>query len=267
LPRAEAIVTALLVVICALFALRAPAAAPLHFGMLVAFAVIVALARQRNWPNGWRAFAIVAVLMTLYSTIAEPAFVAMGGSRDALLAMIDRALLAGRDPALLAERFATTRNVELFSVVYGFFIPYLWLSILLGCIGRPDAERNPFLLGLAITYSIAYLGYLFVPARGPIEHYHFAHALHGGRVYAIVLRSVAGTGGNHGAFPSLHVGASAYLCLFDLRWNPLRGMTYVPLVLLISVSTILLRYHYLIDVLCGLGLAVAASLIVRRAEG
>lgn len=264
LSLAEAIVAALLGVVCLVFAIGARDALPLHFSMFVAFVAVIAIARRRRWPNGWRALAIVVVLMTLYSTIAEPAFAAMHGSRDALLARADRVLAGGYDPALLAERFASPRNAELFSVVYGFFIPYLWLSIMLGCVGRPDSERSPFLLGLAIVYGAAYLGYLFLPTRGPIEHYHFAHALHGGSVYAMVLRSVAQTGGNHGAFPSLHVGASAYLCLFDLRWNTVRGMTYVPMVILISLSTILLRYHYAVDVLCGLALAAGASLVTRR---
>jgi hypothetical protein len=261
LPRAEAIVIALLVAVCAVFAIRAPAALPLHLGMLLAFVAVRTFVKS----NGWRAFAIVAVLMTLYSTLAEPAFVAMGGSRDALLAHADRLLALGRDPALIAERWATRNVIEAVSVVYGFFIPYLWLSILLGCIGRADSERSPFLLGLTITYAAAYLGYLVLPARGPVEHYHFARALEGGRAYALVLRSVAQTGGNHGAFPSLHVGASAYLCLFDLRWNRVRGMTYVPMVILISASTIMLREHDVADVVCGLALAVAASLTVRRA--
>jgi membrane-associated phospholipid phosphatase len=248
----EGIIIALLVIACGLFALRAPAALPLHLALLAGFVIAMRV-------RVLRAVAVVAVLMTLYSTLAEPAFVAAGGSRDALLASVDRALFLGRDPALLV----VPAHLELFSFVYAIFIPYLWLSILLGCVGRPDAERGRFILGLTVTYAIAYLGYLFVPARGPVEWYHFAAPLQGGRFHDLVLKSVESTGGNHGAFPSLHVGASAYLCLFDLRTNLVRGMTYVPVVLAISVATIVLRYHYVVDILCGLALAAVAAMLVR----
>jgi membrane-associated phospholipid phosphatase len=75
----------------------------------------------------------------------------------------------------------------------------------------------------------------------------------------MILSTVAATGGNHGAFPSLHVGASAYLCLFDWRYSPLRGMTYAPVVALIGFSTVFLQYHYVVDLLTGLAIAVLAN--------
>lgn len=253
----------MLAIICATFALRAPQALPLHAALFIAFLATAALARRHD---GIRAFALVAVLMTLYSTLAEPAFVAMRGAKDATLAAVDRVLAFGHDPALVAQHFVTPANLEFFSFIYGFFIPYLWISIFLGCVGRPRPERAAFLLGLTITYTLAYLGYLFVPARGPVEWYAFAAPLHGGRFHRIVLDSVVATGGNHGAFPSLHVGASAYLCLFDLKRNPLRGMTYVPMVLLITVATIVLRYHYVIDILTGLAIAFLAFTATERAR-
>ena len=252
LDRSVEIVATLLTIVCAVFAFRAPAALPLHLAMLAAFCCVA-------FYRPLRPAAIVAILMALYSTLAEPAFIAMGGSRDSLLAAMDRALFVGRDPALLV----VPSHLELFSFAYGCFIPYLWLSILLGCFGRPSAERDRFILGLTITYAIAYLGYLFIPARGPVGWYHFAQPLHGGRFYRLVLRSVAKTGGNHGAFPSLHVGASAYLCLFDLKTNLVRGLTWVPMVIAISASTIVLRYHYVIDVFSGLLLAITAFSVVR----
>ncbi len=261
LPKAVGLVCALLAVICIAFAIDARAALPLHAAMLAALLIVTVLARRHSLVV---VFAIVAVLMTLYQTVAEPAFVLMGRSFDAVLAAADRGLLFGRDPALLAAVFAHGSTLEFFSFVYGVFIPYLWLSILLGCLGRPAGERDAFVLGLSITYTLAYLGYLFLPSRGPVEWYAFAAPLHGGRFHDLVLHSVAATGGNHGAFPSLHVGASAYLCLFDLRRNLLRGLTYLPVVLLIAVSTVLLRYHYLVDLVTGLAIALLAHVIAQR---
>ncbi|MCU1349676.1 MAG: phosphoesterase PA-phosphatase [Acidobacteria bacterium] len=262
--RASAwIVASLLAVATIAFAAGAPAALPVHLALLLGFTAAVAFPRT---PAIVRALAIVVVLMTLYQSLAEPAFVLMGRSFDPQLASIDRVLAGGHDPALAAARRVTPRNLELFSLIYGIFIPYLWLSILLGCIGRPDEERARFILGLSITYALAYLGYLFVPSRGPVEYYQFAAPLHGGPFHDLVLESVRQTGGNHGAFPSLHVAASAYLCLFDLRRHLLRGLTYLPIVLLIAVSTVFLRYHYLIDILTGFAIAFAAAAVAEKAR-
>ena len=130
-----------------------------------------------------------------------------------------------------------------------------------GLVGRPDHERGRFVSGFAILYAVSFLGYLYVPAKGPVVYYagDFTVTLAGGMFHQIVLKSIDAAGGPHGAFPSLHVGAAAYACLFDLRYNRLRGATYVPLLVLIVMATIVLRYHYVIDLIAGLSLAFFAT--------
>ena len=83
--------------------------------------------------------------------------------------------------------------------------------------------------------------YLFVPARGPVVAMTdvISEPLQGGFFLAVVMQAVEAVGGPHGAFPSLHVGVSCLITLFDLRHgNPLRGLIYVPLVVLICVATV-----------------------------
>ena len=140
-------------------------------------------------------------------------------------------------------------------------IPYLYLSILTGLFGRPERERRRFITGFAILYAVSFLGYLFVPAKGPVVQNaaEFTIPLSGGMFHGMVLDVIEASGGPHGAFPSLHVGAAAYACLFDWRYNRLRGATYLPLVVLIAMATVLLRYHYVIDWLAGLLIAVFAT--------
>jgi membrane-associated phospholipid phosphatase len=74
------------------------------------------------------------------------------------------------------------------------------------------------------------------------------------------LRAIETMGGPHGAFPSLHVGASFLVVWFDLRHrNFLRGLIYVPLVLMIALATIVLRYHWVVDLIAGVTLALVAN--------
>ena len=90
---------------------------------------------------------------------------------------------------------------------YSAFIPYINLSLLLNCLGRPAGQRDAFLTGWVITYCISYLGYVFMPGRGPgfLHAADYETALAGGFFYRTVVDAVESTGGLQGVFPSLHV--------------------------------------------------------------
>ena len=262
------VVLSLLLTIAATFSLRltvVPESRPawaLHVEILFAFGAAVAVMAWRPrdaWVKWVRAIATVAVLMILYSSLGAAVFAIIPWRADRFLEGADSALFAGNSPAVWAAHHIGRAGLEFWSFIYGFFVPFLYLSIFLGCVGRPEAERDEFLAGFAVTYALAYLGYLFLPTTGPIESIAGVAPPPGGPIHRMVLEGVASTGGNHGAFPSLHVGASAYLCLFDWRHSLLRGMTYAPVVALIGFSTVFLQYHYVVDLLTGLAIAVFAN--------
>lgn len=233
----------------------------LHVGTLVGFLACVAVLvhwEQAPWVPLGRSVLIVTVLFTLYSTLGRLGVTAMPYLADGFLCRVD-VWLFGFDPSFAIEPYLTPGRIEFYSLVYGSFIPYIYVTIALNCLGRPPLERHPFLTGWALTYSISYLGYLFVPGRGPgflhAGQYHIMPVLEGGALYQIVLDGVDATGGLQGVFPSLHVGGSLYLCLFELQTNRLRGLVYLPLVLLIVAATLVLRFHYVIDLIVGAALA------------
>ncbi len=243
--------------------------AAIQVGLLAAFAVCVAAMARRQqaaWVQFVRPLATVTVVFTLYTSLGKLGVAAMPYLADGWLSEADRWLL-GFDPSLAVQRFQTPGRVEFFSFIYGSFIPYIYLSMFLGCLGRPPVERDQFLTGWVFTYAISYLGYIFLPAHGPVVYQadQYSVALHGGLFYRLVVLGNEATGGLQGVFPSLHVGCSVYLCLFDLRTNRLRGLTYLPMVLLIYVATIFLRYHYVVDLVAGTVIPVACLGLGRRA--
>jgi membrane-associated phospholipid phosphatase len=65
-------------------------------------------------------------------------------------------------------------------------------------------------------------------------------------------------------FPSLHCAASLYLLLFDYRHDRRRFWGYLVPCVGLWLSTIYLRYHYLIDDFAGFALALLAIAIARR---
>jgi PAP2 superfamily len=274
-PPSDCTVLALLGVAVVLAAVRLPAVGsrlllPLceHIGLLIGFALCSFVCTRwegRQFVTLLRPAATVIVIFTLYTSLGQLGIAAMPYQADAALSRLDTALF-GVDPSLFVQRYQSPGWIEFFSFIYGAFIPYIYLSMALGCLGRPPLERDQFLTGWVFTYAISYLGYLFLPAHGPIV-YHAADyqvTLAGGFFYRTVLRGVEVSGGLQGAFPSLHVGGSLYLCLFDLKTNRLRGLTYLPMVLLIYLSTVFLRYHYVVDLIAGTVIAVSCVPLGQR---
>lgn len=237
----------------------------LFLGFL-ACAAVLARWETRGWVPYVRSVATVTTIFTCYTSLGKLGVVAMPYRFDAALAWADNALM-GFDPSLALQRFVTPGTVEFFSFIYASFIPYIYLSLFLGCLGRPPLEREQFLTGWVFTYAISYLGYIFLPGHGPgvYEAARYSVALPDGFFYRVVVAGNEATGGLQGVFPSLHVGGSVYLCLFDLKTNRLRGMTYLPIVLLIYAATLMLRYHYVVDLIAGTAIAVMCQSLGRRA--
>lgn len=241
----------------------------LHLGLLAGFTLGVALLvrfERGSWVQLARPALTVGVIFTCYTTLGWLGVAAMPYNCDAALSAID-AWLLGFDPSLALEPYLTPGRVEFFSFAYGAFIPYINLTIALNCLGRPPLERDWFLTGWVFLYSISYLGYIFVPGHGPLVYHadDYRVALEGGMFYDFVVRGIEASGGLQGVFPSLHVGGSLYLCLFELRHNRLRGLIYLPLVLAIYAATLVLRYHYVVDLLAGTALVFVCLPLGRRA--
>lgn len=256
----DAVTLGILAVVVFVLSLGLPAmwdAWLLHAGVLLAYAVSIPIAATRPVLC---ALTTIGVMFTLYLTLATIPFETIPWIADPALSRADELLFFGTNPSLWLEPHVTAGRLEFFALVYALFIPYVYLSIFLGLVGRPDIERNAFVTGIAVTYALGFLGYLLVPARGPVVFLasDFAAPLQGGTFHGMIVRSVAQCGGPHGAFPSLHVGVSCFLCFFDLRWNRLRGLTYVPIVVLIMCATVVVRYHYVVDILAGVLVAAVA---------
>jgi membrane-associated phospholipid phosphatase len=238
----------------------------LHAGVL---ALVVALRRGVGKLSGSEAGAVLAAstaigaMFFLYMSLGHVAFTAIPWDGDPWVRAWDRVLFLGTEPAAaMAELLsAGPWMLEPLAFFYAMFIPYVYVSIFLGLVGRTPRVRSTFVLAFVLLYGASFMGYLFVPARGPVVAMTdvLTEPLAGGFFHGLVVSAVEAAGGPHGAFPSLHVGASTLAALVDLRHgDPLRGLIYVPLVLLICVATVALRYHYAVDVLVGAGLAYAA---------
>lgn len=148
-----------------------------------------------------------------------------------------------------------------FSVVpWTFFIYLLAYVIILGLF---VIRRSAAFLNLAFTSFIlmnlaAFVLFALFPAQGPARDF----AADGGGIIGLVHL----VDSRFNAFPSLHVANPwlvAFLAVKERKISPL-SMLFLAIALSISISTMLVRQHYLLDVLGGFALAVLTSAIMFR---
>lgn len=190
---------------------------------------------------------------------------------DAQLYALDMKLF-GVEPAFWLERYSTPAVVEYFAFFYFsyFFICAFYMVMAIGPLKlRPDTSR--FAIGTVIVLTFGQLGYVMVPAFGPIKAMapDFQGPLQGGFWWDTVLRTVAAGSAQKDVFPSLHTAMPCWFTIYAIGradnrlWRVIATVTGV-FAGHIVISTMLLRWHYLIDVVAGLCLAAFAGWASRR---
>jgi membrane-associated phospholipid phosphatase len=183
---------------------------------------------------------------------------------DALLERIDH-IGIGTNLSLRLQPLIHPALTEFFSFCYILFFPYLLISIIYYFCGGV-ALWQKFVIGLFTLYGIGFLGYSLLPAAGPCFSMsdQFTKPLDGWWITKWNAAIVAAGSNKVDMFPSLHCAVSSFLLFFDRRHRPWRFKLYLVPAAGLWLSTIYLRYHYLIDVLCGFSLGAFALWLARR---
>ena len=182
---------------------------------------------------------------------------------DTLLQHLDT-LGIGTNLSLRLQPLVHPVFTEFFSLCYLLFFPYLLFSLVYYFCGEVNLLRK-FVTGLFTIYGLGFLGYTLLPAHGPGHALaeQFTVPLNGWWLTqwnaAIVARGSNGVD----VFPSLHCAVSSYFLFFDRPHRPWRFKLYLVPCVGLWISTIYLRYHYGIDMLCGFALSAFALWLTK----
>lgn len=237
-----------------------------HIGLLAAFGVLLSglsRAPQADWTPLARAAATIGVLHALYFTAGTLGLELTERRWDGVLSGLDSRIF-GLSPAYWTTPGGKT-GFEFFCLVYILFLPFIYAAIAAGVFSGPSRARKDFLAGLALVYALSLPWHILLPAQGPrvLQPERFAAMMDSGVFHRAAIWLIDKAGGPHGAFPSLHGGASAYCCLFELRYRPRLGACYAPFVVLVAISAVFTGYHYAVDLLAGWAFAVFAERVAR----
>ena len=157
-------------------------------------------------------------------------------------------------PTVALERFTAPVATELLQLAY---ISYYFMPIILGVtlkIKGKETEFNRTVFLIILCFFLSYIGYILVPAVGP--RYTMNH-IQNTELHGIFLRDAINStlntleGIKRDAFPSGHTAITLVVLYLAYRFQRLLFRIFLPFVLGLIISTVYLRYHYVVDVAAG----------------
>ncbi len=184
---------------------------------------------------------------------------------DHELAAIDYAIF-GAHPTVWLERVTWPALTEIFQLSY---TTYYFLPLILGAVlwRRREFDRFQFLLFVIVLgFYLSYLGYIAVPAIGPrfILASEQTFPLTGLLFFDFIRSTLDRAEGiTRDCFPSGHTELTLLVLYYSYSFHRRTFWLLLAPGSLLIISTVYLRYHYVIDVFAG---ALLTLLIIAMAK-
>ncbi|MEK6286524.1 MAG: phosphatase PAP2 family protein [Acidobacteriota bacterium] len=266
-------VTALLILI---FSYRIQWWGLLFGGHAFLIALVVLLARWRNsahsaaalpltlFVRGWYPVALIPIT---YKELSYLIPLIHPRDFDGELAAIDQRFL-GVHPTVWLERFTSPPLTEVLQLTYS---SYYLLPVILGVVlwRKGWFEKFHFWVFIVVLgFYLSYLGYILVPAIGPRFLPEIVQAqtkpLTGIWLFQPVRAMLDRAEGiTRDCFPSGHTELTLLVLYYAHRFHRKTFWWLLPLGAGVIISTVYLRYHYVVDVVAGALLAVAIVMMAK----
>lgn len=224
--------------------------AALHLFLLGLLMLLKAVARCDRDARWLRAGFALLGLATVFSSIGFVLPAIHPEPYEYVWVDVDRFLL-GFDPSVALQSILSPWVTELLQWAYVSF--YLMpISVIVSLIHRPGGAYEKVLSTVVFCFLLSFLGYFLWPTLPPREFLFHADPLQGVFLFEGMHSAVDQLEFNRwDCFPSGHVMIG--LLSLVLAWQHVRPLFWglMPVVMVMIVSTMALRYHYVIDVISG----------------
>ena len=246
--------------------------------------------RRARWTRH-RLVASVSALVSFYVTYVAyrnlksvVPLLRPGDLFDRELADFERGLFGGQDPAeLLHALLGTGVSTHLLSTIYVTFVFFLPVSLAIALVFSPDLQGGIYYAtALSINWTIGAASYFLIPARGPIyyapEDFADLPDTHASYLQGLLLEqrqqfladpSAPGVAQNIAAFASLHCSLlfTAALAAHHIGLRRQVRIVLWALFALSAVATVHLGWHYVVDDVAGVLIALVALALARVLTG
>jgi membrane-associated phospholipid phosphatase len=191
-----------------------------------------------------------------------------GASFDAFFANLDFRIF-GFQPAIQFPRyFQQYRFInEMFFFSYFFYYALVATGVWILFIRRHYKIAARTLFIISVSFFIMYVWFIFFPVKGPKYFFPELHAIwysnFQGFFFTKIMKSVFNNTNLGGAaFPSSHVALALIAFLLNWKYNRYLVPVYLPLTILLFISTVYLYAHYFVDILAGILTGIGLYLLV-----
>lgn len=181
------------------------------------------------------------------------------GYLDAMVQGWEEALFGAQLSVVWAERQPWRWLSELMHL--GYFSYYLLIPISALVVYRRggQGELHRFTMVTGLAFFLCYVAFVVFPVTGPRYLYDQLQGAPAGALLFDAVHAVAEGGSSKGtAFPSSHVAATVAAWLACRRVARRWYWMAAPFVLLLTLGTVYGRFHYAVDALAGVFVALAA---------
>jgi membrane-associated phospholipid phosphatase len=177
---------------------------------------------------------------------------------DPQLIKLDYLLFNGY-PTVMFEKMMMPLLTDVLQAAYS---TYYFLPVSLGIVLKMKGDDRAFdraLFLIMLCFYLSYIGYILMPAIGPrFTMNHLQNRELQGLFIAGPLQEFLNRleGVKRDAFPSGHTAITLTVVYLAWRFEKKLFALFLPVALALIVSTVYCRYHYVVDVIGGIGLTL-----------
>ena len=213
----------------------------------------------RDW------FPFLIILLMYYSLWGDATHLLVTHDMDDVLIAWDQRLF-GMQASVALQSWIIPPLTAWMEFAYFFHIINIPLVACFVYLRRSRARFREMMTGVVVVTFFGLIGYLLVPAIGPLYTLRNQYSVPLTVPLDIVNRQIEFMDFariRRDVFPSLHVGISFVVWLYAFRNSRKLFWILSPLIISLFASTVYLRYHYLVDVVAGLILAPCCFLLAN----
>jgi membrane-associated phospholipid phosphatase len=243
----------------------------LRYAALIGLLFFLKLLSDRTGKGKWGPFLYhfspILFIILIYDSLGD-LIQYLGSDIDPWLIRMDF-LMFGVHPTVWIERWIGPWLTDGMSLAYAsyYFIPLTLVAVLYAK-GRM-AEFSLSVFVLTFGYYVSFIGYILFPAIGPrFTLTHLQTVPLEGSLLTDVVRDVLNAleHNKRDCMPSGHTQIVLIALYLAYRYEKLLFSIFLPIICGLILSTVYLRYHYVVDLFAGAAMAVGCVVIGPRLD-
>lgn len=193
-----------------------------------------------------------------------------GASFDAFFANLDYRIF-GFQPAIQFPRYFQEYRIinEMFFFSYFFYYGLVSTGVWILFVRKHYQIAARTLFIISVSFFIMYVWFIFFPVKGPKYFFSELHAIwysnFRGFFFTKIMKGLFNNTNLGGAaFPSSHVAMALIAFILNWKYNRYLVPVYLPLTILLFISTVYLYAHYFVDIPAGIVTGIVLYLLVPR---